>query len=250
MSRKLTTPEFQKRLDEIYGKGEFIVLGEYVNNATNIDILHAKCGNVIHKRPVKMTGSEKEGCYICSGKNHYKTRKILQEEVDKKFPGMYKILGDYVKARQPLKVQKISCGHVYDISPDNLLRGKGCPKCSIRQSSYMDITEEYLNRHNISFIKEKTFDDCKHIRLLPFDYYLEDYNTCIEVDGEFHYPVNSAYLNNESKYENVHMRDKIKTKYCIEHNINLIRLPYFEKDNFEEILDKELHVNAEITKAM
>ena len=72
MSKKLTTYEFQNRLNKIYGENEYVVLSEYINNSTKVDILHKKCGNIIQKAPVKMTGSTKEGCYICSGKNHYK----------------------------------------------------------------------------------------------------------------------------------------------------------------------------------
>lgn len=239
MSKKLTTEEFQRRLNEIYGN-QFIVLSEYVNNETKINILCNKCNNIIQKKPAKMTGSCKEGCYICSGKNHYKTKELLQKEVDEKFPNTYEIIGEYVKARQPLAVKRLECGHIYDVSPDNLLRGKGCSCCSLRQSSYMDIVESFLNTYNIEYEKEKRFDDCKYIRTLPFDYYLPKYNMCIEVDGEFHYSNNNVYFNKHSAYEEVSIRDSIKTQYCKDNNIKLLRLPYFKKLEFEKILIENL----------
>ena len=34
--------------------------------------------------------------------------------------------------------------------------------------------------------------------------------------------------------------DDIKTKYCKDNNIELIRIPYWEKDNIEEILNHKL----------
>lgn len=192
-----------------------------------------------------MTGSEREGCYICSGKNHYKTKETLQQEVDAIYPNQYKIIGDYINARTPIEVCNLECGHVYNISPDNLLRGKGCPKCWIGHSSYMKIVEDYLDKHNIRYESEKRFENCINIRQLPFDYYLEDFNICIEVDGEFHY---IPHWHNDSKhdddFENTQIRDAIKTKYCKDNGIKLIRLPYFEKDNFENILDEELYANT------
>ena len=37
-------------------------------------------------------------------------------------------------------------------------------------------------------------------------------------------------------------RDEIKTKYCIDKNIPLIRIPYWEYDNIENILARELGI--------
>lgn len=249
MPKKRTTSEFQNTLNELFDN-QFEVLSEYINNETKVKLLCKKCGNVIYKRPAKMTSKTHEGCYICSGKNHFKTKETLQIEVDIKFPNTYEIIGEYIKARQPLTVKRIPCGHIYDISPDNLLRGKGCPKCTIRQSHYMDIVEAYFEKRNISYVKEKRFPDCIHIRALPFDYYIEDKNICIEVDGEFHYQIGRyEHCSPHTTFENVKKRDKIKTDYCKDNNIKLIRLPYFEEQNFEKILDKELYANTEITNA-
>ena len=63
---------------------------------------------------------------------------------------------------------------------------------------------------------------------------------CIEVDGEFHYPNNSVYLNKRSAYEEVSIRDNIKTQYCKDNNIELIRLPYFKELEFGKILKENL----------
>lgn len=247
MSRKLTTSEFTNRLFDIYGD-QFEVLSEYINNNTKIKLRCNKCGNIIEKKPVKMTGKTREGCYFCSGK-YKKDTEYFKRELEEKFPNMFEVLDEYKGARIPINIKRLQCGHIHKISPDNLLRGKGCPHCGIRQSSYMDAVEEYLDKNNLDYVKEKTFEGCKNIRLLPFDYYIESLNTCIEVDGEFHYKNNSVYLNNRSSYEEVHKRDLIKDKYCEENNVKLIRLPYYELDNFENILDLELHVNTEIIKA-
>lgn len=252
MSKRLSTSEFQERLDSIYGHGEFTVLDEYVTNNTKIRIKHNRCGSVILKAPVKMTGSSKEGCYVCSGKNHYKTKETLQAELDMRCPNEYTVVGEYVNSRTPLAVKRIKCGHIYNVSPDNVLRGKGCPRCSIRQSSYMNIVEEYLDNRGFHYEKEKTFDDCRSIRKLPFDYYIPSLGACIEVDGEFHYDLGHSAISDRKSamYKEVITRDEIKTRFCRNSGIRLIRLPYFEKDNFCRILDKELYDNTEVTAAM
>ena len=195
-----------------------------------------------------MTGVAHEGCYICSGKNKYKTTESFKKEVENKYPDTFEVLGEYQGARTPLLVKRKKCGHEQMISPDNILRGKGCPKCTIRQSSYMDKTELYLKEHNICFEKEKRFADCKYQRVLPFDYYLSDYNCCIEVDGEFHYDefckTQSGWAKNNQE---IHYRDNIKNEYCDKNNITLIRLPYytFKTNEYINILNKKLHVNTE-----
>lgn len=51
------------------------------------------------------------------------------------------------------------------------------------------------------------------------------------------------YFGGEEALKSTQSRDKIKTNYCKEHSIKLIRIPYWEFDNIEEILNKELEVN-------
>lgn len=246
MSKKKSTEEFQKELDQIFGNNSFEVLSEYITNQIKIKLKCNKCGNIIYKQPVKMV-SGKEGCYICSGKNKHKTTQSFIKEVEDRYPNKYEVLGEYIKAREPLLVKNLFCGHKYLISPDNLLRGKGCPRCSMKQSSYMDIVEDFLSSNNISFEKEKRFEDCKLIRTLPFDYYIPEKNCCIEVDGEFHFYRNQEPLNRRSRTDEVQKRDKIKDLYCQENGIKLVRLPYFRKKDFCNILASELQVNTEIT---
>lgn len=37
---------------------------------------------------------------------------------------------------------------------------------------------------------------------------------------------------NSERFKQIKERDSIKTQYCINNNIKLIRLPFFEKDRF------------------
>lgn len=77
---------------------------------------------------------------------------------------------------------------------------------------------------------EKVFDSClsPKNKYLPFDFYLPDYNILIEYDGEQHYKV--SFGQNEEKLLKQQEYDKIKTEWCKQNNIKLVRIPYFNKN--------------------
>lgn len=100
-----------------------------------------------------------------------------------------------------------------------------------------------LKKSDVEFIQEKSFTDCIDKHALPFDFYLPDLNTCIEYDGEQHY-FNIKYFGNS--LESVQEHDRIKTKYCEDNGIKLIRIPYWEYDNIETILTTELNIHKDI----
>lgn len=101
----------------------------------------------------------------------------------------------------------------------------------------MSKNEEYilniLLKENIKFIREKTFSDLRKGKY-RFDFYLPKYNICIEVDGEQHFDKNRIFSYHTNKEKDFQLRiklDNIKTQYCHNNNIKLLRLPYFEFDN-------------------
>lgn len=115
---------------------------------------------------------------------------------------------------------------------------QGCPKCN--QSKCEIKIGKFLDENAIAYEYQKKFNDCKYKYVLPFDFYLSDYNICIEFDGEQHFKVVN-YWGGEDGYLLRKDRDKIKTEYCINNNIKLIRIPYNVdfKDKLNNIL-KEL----------
>ena len=116
-----------------------------------------------------------------------------------------------------------------------------CRYCNVTKGEYR--VQKWLDNNHIKYDPQHTFNNCVSIRKLRFDFYLIDYNICIEYDGQGHYfPIN--FCNDKNLmielFELGQERDKIKTKYCIDNNIKLIRIPYWDYDNIENILDKEL----------
>jgi hypothetical protein len=92
-----------------------------------------------------------------------------------------------------------------------------------------------LQKYNVKYYVQHRFDDCKYKRVLPFDFYLPDYNVCIEFQGRQHYEA-VDYFGGELALKETQKRDNIKKQYCLQHNIGLMYISHFEFDNIENIL--------------
>jgi very-short-patch-repair endonuclease len=72
-----------------------------------------------------------------------------------------------------------------------------------------------------------------------FDFFIPEFNTCIEYDGRQHFePI--EYFGGFYSLEKQRIKDKIKDNFCKNNNIKLIRIPYYEFDNIEKILNYSL----------
>lgn len=96
-----------------------------------------------------------------------------------------------------------------------------------------------MDKYSIKYIYNYRFSD-NIVKNKPFDFLLVNKNICIEYDGEQHYHV--QFNKTLSELENQHRIDDIKTKYCKDKNIKLIRIPYWDFKNIEDILIKELNL--------
>lgn len=77
--------------------------------------------------------------------------------------------------------------------------------------------------------------------MLPFDFYLPEYNCCIEYDGTTHYiPNKYGSWNTQENIELTQKHDKIKNEYCKKKKINLIRISYKEINKINPSFIKQL----------
>lgn len=128
----------------------------------------------------------------------------------------------------------------FNQSPSNHLRGSGCPIC--KESIGENKVARFLIKNNIIFERQKTFDDCKNPKTnkhLKFDFYLPDFNLCIEFDGQQHYePYKFKDKENSiKKFEDVKFRDNIKNKYFKNNNKKLLRISYKDIKKLNDILE-------------
>ena len=119
------------------------------------------------------------------------------------------------------------------------LSGCGCPYCSKSKGEYK--IQYFLLENNIKYELQKRFNNCKDKMSLPFDFYLPELNVCIEYQGEQHYRSGFSFFKckyrdkAEEAYRTLKLHDKIKKKYCKEHNIKLLEIKYY--DNIEKKLN-------------
>jgi very-short-patch-repair endonuclease len=123
-----------------------------------------------------------------------------------------------------------NCGEVFDSTFDNIKYGHNtlCTKCYKQMSNLEYKVKTYLEEHNIKFVTQKRFEQCKYKRALPFDFYLIDYNCVIEVQGEQHYYNHPWFTQNLKERQ---FYDNIKKDFCIKHNIKYLALPFWLINN-------------------
>lgn len=143
---------------------------------------------------------------------------------------------NYIRWNVPIEHACSKCGYSWKVAPTSVLHNPHCPSCdgSTGERKISSILDEY----QIQYECQKKFDDLKNINSLRYDFYLPSFNTLIEYDGQYHY---QPIISKES-FEKGKMRDELKNDYALEHNIKLIRIPYWEYDNIESILQKQLNI--------
>ena len=159
-----------------------------------------------------------------------------------------KVIKFYTENKKCIKIDcKCECGNLYSSNVGDFTTQYRiyCKECTKIQSNLEKIIKSELDNYNIKYIEQKRFDNCRSDitnYMLPFDFYLEDYNTIIEVDGEGHYkPINFRGISKEKSkqtYKRTIYNDKIKNKFCKNNNIKLIRIPYTEikNNNYKNII--------------
>lgn len=128
------------------------------------------------------------------------------------------------------------CGNDIDVSSDHLIQGH-TKSCGCLSSHGEMIIAAILRSLKITFKQQYIFKNCvnpKNNTKLRFDFYLPEYNCCIEYDGEQHFSYTGKDWNTKEHYEATKYRDNIKNKYCQDNNIIMIRIPYTELNNLNE----------------
>jgi hypothetical protein len=117
--------------------------------------------------------------------------------------------------------------------PLSHIQGNGCPNCN--ESRGEKEIAKYLDKNEISYYRQHKFLECKNVFQLPFDFYLPKYRIAIEFDGKQHYEPMEFFGGVES-YNRLKINDKIKSDYCEDNYIDLVRIRYDQIDRITEIL--------------
>lgn len=215
--------------------------GKRINNRV-IWLCKCECGNFYEVDTNRLTAGNTKSCG-CLHKEIISNlmKKDLTNQRFGKLTALYPT--DKRADNKVIWACKCDCGNYCEVKSANLLSGKtsscGCIKSSIGESNIINL----LQINNINYCKEYRFSDLKGENdYLRYDFYLFDYNRLIEFDGEQHYKDTGWHtLNQCQKY------DKLKNEYALQHNIPLVRIPYWERDNItiEMILGDQYLVKGE-----
>lgn len=145
--------------------------------------------------------------------------------------------------KSPTLLFRCSCGNEFETSLNAFCGGKfRCNICAKSISKYEQIFKNFLESQNIEYIFQYSLNQCRDILPLPFDFYLPKYNCLIEIDGEGHYhPCNFNQISFEKSLKSfliTKKHDEIKSVFCKENNIPLLRISYIEmqNNNYKQLL--------------
>lgn len=226
------------------------LIGQKINKWTILEIIitnkHAQaiceceCGTIkpVWVQNILHNASKDCGC----GRKSYLKEKGTKNLVGQRFGKLtvVELLEESNKFHRRQYRCKCDCGNEIVTSSICLIGGhtKSCGCLVSYNNMYID---QFLTKNNINHISEYPVVLNK-IRY-RFDFYLPDYNLFIEYDGEQHY-ITPNYLKtkeeNEQLLNKTQENDKIKNKYCEDNNINLLRIPYWEQNNIDTIINSYL----------
>lgn len=233
--KRLTTEEVDKRIEELTN-GEYLLLGKYKGVKTKMLVKHNICSNEYEVTWDKFQHGRR--CPKCGG-----NEKLDNKEIDKR---MYELtkneyirLGDYKGANTKMLIKHNLCQNEYKVTWHDFQQGTRCPKCN--ESKGEKTISGILNSLNIKYTSQKRFPECKHKNTLPFDFYVHNKKSklLIEFDGRQHFE-SVEIFGGEEAFRDTQLRDQIKTKFALSKNIPLLRIPYTEQDNIEQILTNKL----------
>lgn len=223
-----------------------IISERYVNNTTPM-LFRCNCdghGNEIQSMSWAQMISKKRPCKICSVNQ---SRHLVEQTAKSRFENALSesqsknpdidVVGAYTSSHNKIKCVCKRCGRNVYLRPDHILNGIGCGKCT--KSLGERLVEYCLREMNIDFIPQYRMVGCRHKRPLPFDFFLPLYNAVIEFDGIQHFLPSDAFGGIE-EFENQKIRDEIKSDYCAQHGIALIRISHEQISDISKILNEAL----------
>ena len=126
---------------------------------------------------------------------------------------------------------KCDCGRIAYVDTNSLTTGNtkscGCINYSIGEANIKNI----LDKNNINYITQ--FTD-KELGYKKFDFALLKDNQIyrlIEFDGQQHYNSFKGMWDNAESLETIQKWDRLKNEYAKKHNLPLVRIPYWYRDN-------------------
>lgn len=227
--RKKTTEEFKTQMRDI--NPDIEILGKYQGNKTKISCRCKICNHEWEARPDNLLHW---GCPKCRLVKIGNKKRKSQEQFISQANIVHGNKYSYDKVeylRDDCKVI-ITCPihEDFEQTPSNHLQKHRCPKCNTSKGELL--IEKYLKRNNISYQRQYCVNISRNINpsgKAYIDFFLPDFNTCIEYNGRQHY-ISLEYFGGVLGLEHQKCRDNYIKDYCTREGITLIEIPYTMSD--------------------
>ncbi len=211
-----------------------------------MSLKHNECGHT-YEIDIYEFIEGKRRCGKCKGKvlraQNAEDIEVIKLKTKKLTGGEYSFVDDhYINSKTDHKFLHHTCGTVFKKKWEKFKgtpkqSGQRCTECYRKgmESGASRFVRDVLDHLHITYDCEKRFKDCTNPdtgNVLPFDYYLPEVNTLIEVDGEQH--ERGSFTKYDSK--GTRKRDKIKNRYAEEKGIELVRIPAKKWSQLPEFL--------------
>ena len=190
-------------------------------------ICRCNCGNIISVRRDSLINGRTQSCGCLQKEAH------TVDLIGQKFGHLIVLKKDASKiGGSAYWICRCDCGNIISVRGNNLKTGN-TTSCGCINSKGEHKIRKILNELEINFIQQKTFNNLKDKNNLRFDFFLPDYNCCIEYNGIQHYEAKD-FFGGIQRFEEQKEKDNIKRQWCKNNNIKLIEIPYWDFDKINE----------------
>lgn len=190
--KTLTTQDFLDRSRETHGDRYDYSLSHYVGKDSDVTIICREHGPFSQGAATHWSGAN---CRLCAYVEGGLTSRKSQEDVISEFKSAHGDKYDYSLVRYVLDNEKVSVicpDHgVFDVSPSNHKRGKGCPACAKENSHWYSPTMAKRKKSKLEKIKSGVY----LIRIDTFDGYF------LKIGLSYNANSRAKDISNESGFE-------------------------------------------------
>lgn len=242
------TPSYYKKMVYDLVGDEYDVISDYVDANTQIQYKHNLCGCEFSMKPssFKKSGS-KCGNPFCKREYYIRDSKPkFIEDFYNIHSDEYELKSEYIGSLKPIDILHKKCGNLFSIQKAyKSLNKEICPYCTCNKSKGEATIIGILDKHNKEYIYQQKYPTLLGLGNgeLSYDFYLPDDNLLIEYQGEQHYkPI--EIFGGEEQFKVQQEHDRRKRQYAKDHDIKLLEIWYWDFENIEKILSRELGLTA------
>lgn len=234
---------YVKNFVENESQSECLLLSSTYENIDSRMSFKCRCGEEFSTTFYSFKNKDKRRCDPCGfrvlAESNLTPIEAVEDLVNSAGYTLIKRNHDFGTGEHSLLVKCENDHPAYEVSYHKFRFGRRCPHCS--SSSGETQIREFLDRAEVKYIPEYSFKDLIGTggARLRFDFAVfkeNDLHLLVEFDGRQHYePV--EIMGGEKKLEQTRIHDELKNSYCKDKNIKLVRIPYWNFNKIDDILE-------------